>query len=88
MYQMCSLSLSSCNGIIIVSITACLLTIELILEGGWMNTAYYDMLMALQQQTHALIRRNAKIIVPDKDYSAAMKITKIDKINVEIDTYN
>jgi hypothetical protein len=41
-----------------------------------MNTAYYDMLMVLQQQTHALIRRNSKIIGPDKDFAAEIKITK------------
>jgi hypothetical protein len=41
-----------------------------------MNTAYYDMLIVLQQQTQALIRRNAKVVGPDNDFGVEIKIIK------------
>jgi hypothetical protein len=51
-----------------------------------MNTAYYDMLILLQQQTQALIRRNAKIRVSDNDVGVEIKILKSKRIS-SINTY-
>ena len=38
-----------------------------------MNTAYYDMLILLQQQTRALIQKNAANIQLDKDVASEPK---------------
>jgi len=46
-----------------------------------MNTAYYDMLILLQQQTQALIRRNAKIRVSDENFGVEIKILKSRRVS-------
>ncbi|MEH6449505.1 MAG: hypothetical protein V7765_12595 [Oleispira sp.] len=51
-----------------------------------MNTAYYDMLILLQQQTQALIRRNAKIRVSDENFGVEIKVLKSRRVRV-ISTY-
>ncbi len=41
-----------------------------------MNTAYYEMLMSLQQQVQVLIRSNTESIEPDKAAGIDLKATE------------
>jgi hypothetical protein len=49
-----------------------------------MNTAYYDMLILLQQQTQAMIRKNAPKTAQHKEGFTTIDDTILDSVKLQI----